>query len=134
MIVFFFFLIGIHSMQGCPATARYEVTRKRNAKRLRHTDIHIFQDNFKCAPRTHLWSFLCTKSACFTFLVSLLFFPDILGSIVDSYLLISHLATPKLFLAPTGRVTVSLTWFLSLGFYYFGVVTGNLLNPATFWF
>ena len=36
-LLLFFFLLGIHSMQGWTATTRYEVTRKRNTKRLRHT-------------------------------------------------------------------------------------------------
>ena len=33
---FFFFFIGIHSMQGWTATTRYGITRKRNTKGLRH--------------------------------------------------------------------------------------------------
>ena len=33
----YIYLIGIHAMQGWTATARHEVTRKRNTKRLRRT-------------------------------------------------------------------------------------------------
>ena len=36
-LLFFFFLIGIHSMQGWTATKRHGVTRKRSTKRLEHT-------------------------------------------------------------------------------------------------
>ena len=36
-IVFCFFLIGIHSMQGWKHTMRHGVTRKRRTKKLKHT-------------------------------------------------------------------------------------------------
>ena len=38
---FFFFLIGIHSMQGWTATTRHGLTRKRTTKRLKHTGIYL---------------------------------------------------------------------------------------------
>ena len=40
----FFFLTGIHSMQGWTATTRHGVTRKRNTKRLRRTG-NLFRKN-----------------------------------------------------------------------------------------
>ena len=37
MIEYWHFLIGIYYMQGWTATTKHGVTRKRNAKRLKHT-------------------------------------------------------------------------------------------------
>ena len=37
LVLFFVFLIGIHSMEGWTATAGHGVTRKRSIKRLKHT-------------------------------------------------------------------------------------------------
>ena len=45
-IFFFKFLIGIHSMQGCTATTRHGVKRKRNTKTLRHTR-NLFRKNLQ---------------------------------------------------------------------------------------
>ena len=42
----FFFLIGIHSMQGWTATMRHGVTRKRSTKRLEHTG-NLFRKNLQ---------------------------------------------------------------------------------------
>ena len=42
----FFFLIGIHSMQGQTATTRHGVTRKRSTKRLKHTR-NLFRKNLQ---------------------------------------------------------------------------------------
>ena len=43
---FFFFLIGIHSMQGWTATMRHGFTRKRSTKRLKHT-ANLFRKNLQ---------------------------------------------------------------------------------------
>ena len=40
----FFLLIGIHAMQGWTATTRHAVTRKRNTKRLKHTE-NLLREN-----------------------------------------------------------------------------------------
>ena len=45
-IFFFFFLIGIHSMQGWTTTARYGVTRKEAEKILQNTE-NLFRKNLK---------------------------------------------------------------------------------------
>ena len=37
MYISFFIIIGIHFMQGCTATTKHTVTRKRGTKRLKHT-------------------------------------------------------------------------------------------------
>ena len=42
----FFFLIGIHSMQGCTATTRHRVKRKGGTKRLKHTG-NLFRKNLQ---------------------------------------------------------------------------------------
>ena len=45
-IFFFFFLIGIHSMQGWTATTRHGVTRKEAEKRLQDTE-NLFRKNLQ---------------------------------------------------------------------------------------
>ena len=42
----FFFLIGIHSMQGWTATTRHRVTRKKAQKRLQDTE-DLFRKNLQ---------------------------------------------------------------------------------------
>ena len=42
----FFFLIGINSIQGRTASTRHGVTRKRNIKRLQHTE-NLFRKNLQ---------------------------------------------------------------------------------------
>ena len=42
----FFFLIGIHSMQGWTATTRHGITRKRSTQRSKHTG-NIFRKNLQ---------------------------------------------------------------------------------------
>ena len=42
----YFFLIGIHSMQGSTVTTRHRVTRKRSTKRLKHTG-NLFRKNLQ---------------------------------------------------------------------------------------
>ena len=42
----YFFLIGIHSMQGWTATKRHRAARKRSAKRLKHTG-NLFRKNLQ---------------------------------------------------------------------------------------
>ena len=46
MLFFFFFCIGIYSMQGWTATTRHGATRKRNTKRFRHTG-NLFRKNLQ---------------------------------------------------------------------------------------
>ena len=45
-IYLFFFLIGIHSMQGWTATTRHRVTRKTSTKRLEHIG-NLFRRNLQ---------------------------------------------------------------------------------------
>ena len=44
LLTFFFFLIGIHPMQGWTATKRHGVTRKKAQKRLQDTE-NLFTKN-----------------------------------------------------------------------------------------
>ena len=44
--VVFFFLIGIHPMQGCTATTRHGVTRKEAQKGLQDTE-NLFRKNLQ---------------------------------------------------------------------------------------
>ena len=45
-LIFTFFSIGINSMQVWTATARHEVSKKRDTKRLNHTGSH-FRENLQ---------------------------------------------------------------------------------------
>ena len=46
LFMLYFFLIGIHSMQGWTATTRHGVKRKRSTKRLKHTG-NLFRRNLQ---------------------------------------------------------------------------------------
>ena len=46
VLIFFFFLIGIHPMQGWTATTRHGVTRKKTQKRLQDTE-NLFKKNLQ---------------------------------------------------------------------------------------
>ena len=54
-VIFFFFLTGIHSMQGWTATSRHGVTKKEAQKTLQNTK-NLFKKNLQLKDVCQFWT------------------------------------------------------------------------------